>query len=230
MIPFSAMLWLVALFFGALGLRRGWKSELLSGGALILALFTILQLDGWLRNSILRFATLAQLFALQAAVLLLIFFLTHSNLGWFLQRPASGASSRRRSLLMHSLGAALGRCERLSARCFALVPSGYQPLSVRANDIGAVAGFPRGRSHPQSALARSHWWSWRAALTGWHCPDPLGTLLQDVSEGCEHTSRIGIPTCTSTLLALAARGFRRLLVSYMSAVSLSAVRISRRAR
>ena len=143
MIPFSAMLWLVALFFGALGLRRGWKSELLSGGALILALFTILQLDGWLRNSLLRFASLAQLFALQAAVLLLVFFLTHSNLGWFSQRPASGASSRRRSLLMHSLGAALGGVNGylLAASLWYLLDINLYPFApmISAPSLGSPA-------------------------------------------------------------------------------------------
>ena len=108
MLPLSATLWLCAFFFGALGLKRGVKRELLSSAGLILAVVAIAQLDIWLRSSLLRLATFAQLFLLQTAVLLLVFFLTHTRIGHFHLISHENTETRKRAILNRLLGMALG--------------------------------------------------------------------------------------------------------------------------
>lgn len=108
MIPFTAMLWFSILFFGVFGLRRGWKNEVLSSGIIILTMFSITQLDGWLRNSILRFATLTHVFSLEASVLIFAYFLSHIDLGRFAQQKSNLDHGWGRLLVTAMLGGVLG--------------------------------------------------------------------------------------------------------------------------
>ena len=147
MIPMTAFLAFAAIFFGAIGVRRGWRCEMISTAVLFWSQFFLVQMDGWLRNSLLRFATLAQLFIIQAAILLLVFFLTHSNIGWFAQQPLSYAGGRRQVWRMRALAATLGAANSyiLVASLWYLLDINLYPFSpliqAPAPDSPALAAF-----------------------------------------------------------------------------------------
>lgn len=98
MISITALLWISVVFYFVLGIRRGWRDELLSSALIIMAFVSIFLLDGWLRNHILRFASLTYHFVVEITILVVLFFLSHFFFR-SLVRPKSSISTGWRSYL-----------------------------------------------------------------------------------------------------------------------------------
>ena len=102
MISITVLIWISVVFFFVLGIRRGWRNELLSSGTIILAFVSIFQLDGWLRNHILRFASMTHIFVVETIILVVLFFLSHLFLRSIVQ-PTTNISTKWRSFVLTSL-------------------------------------------------------------------------------------------------------------------------------
>ncbi|MCY4009719.1 MAG: hypothetical protein OXF22_08240 [Anaerolineaceae bacterium] len=108
MIPMTAMLWIGVVFFTVLGMRRGWKKELWTLGLLVSVVFSILQLDGWFRHVILRFMSMSHLFALEAMILALVYFMAHLLIRSAAAQSANLSNGWRKRLLTLLWGGLLG--------------------------------------------------------------------------------------------------------------------------
>lgn len=104
MIPITAMLWIGVGFFAILGMRRGWKRESLTFGILISVVISILHLDGWFRQIILRFMSLSNIFALQAMILTMVFFMAHLLIRTAAPQPMNQPTGWRKRTLTYLWG------------------------------------------------------------------------------------------------------------------------------
>lgn len=76
MIELSALMWTFAIFFGILGFLRGWNKEVVATAGIVMAVFAIFQIDGFVRGYIFVRMPPSQVFLLQGAVFCaMVFFL-----------------------------------------------------------------------------------------------------------------------------------------------------------
>lgn len=94
MIQLSSLMWTIAIFFALVGFLRGWNRELVASAGIVLALFTIFQLDPLLRSFFFVFLPREQLFILQAVIFLAIVILVYRIQEFTGGRRRSGAENR----------------------------------------------------------------------------------------------------------------------------------------
>jgi hypothetical protein len=101
------MTWIVAIFFAIIGMIRGWSKELVSLAGIILALFTLFQFDGLLRETLLANVPPEQVFIVQCLIFVgIVFFAYQTNaLG---KRQLVNPNEGRDNLQSTVLGAVVG--------------------------------------------------------------------------------------------------------------------------
>ncbi|MBZ0286784.1 MAG: CvpA family protein [Anaerolineae bacterium] len=88
MIEIYSMTWIVAIFFGIIGMIRGWSKELVSLAGIILAMFALFQFDSLLRGVFLASVPHDQAFFVQIGLFGVIVYFAY-------QTRAPGVSSDR---------------------------------------------------------------------------------------------------------------------------------------
>lgn len=73
------MLWICAIFFGIIGAMRGWNREIISTAGIILALFTLFQLDPLLRGVFLASVPREQTFFVQVGLFAAIIYFAYQS-------------------------------------------------------------------------------------------------------------------------------------------------------
>jgi hypothetical protein len=106
MIELSAVLVMMAIFFGIIGFMRGWNREIVSTAGVVLGLFALFQFDTLLRGTLLANVNRDQVFLVQTAIFVAIVYFAYQT------RSVMGADIARRegrdSLQESVLGALLG--------------------------------------------------------------------------------------------------------------------------
>ena len=108
MISITALIWLSVAFSFVMGIRRGWRNELLSTATILMTFVAIFQLDGWLRNHILRFASLTQVFVLETTIFAVFFFLSHQRFRSSLSSVTYISTGRQSYFLKSLFGGVVG--------------------------------------------------------------------------------------------------------------------------
>ncbi|MDZ4769499.1 MAG: CvpA family protein [Chloroflexota bacterium] len=106
MVQLAALMWMMAFFFGFIGLLRGWNKEIISTAGIVLGLFALFQFDTLLRGVLLANVPRDQVFFVQAIFFVVIVYFAY-------QQRALMAGERRRDagrddLQNKILGAILG--------------------------------------------------------------------------------------------------------------------------
>ncbi len=89
MIQLSAVMVLMAVFFGLIGFLRGWNKELISTAGIVLGLFALYQFDALLRGTLLAGVNRDQVFFVQALIFIVIVYFAYQ------QRAIMGDDVRR---------------------------------------------------------------------------------------------------------------------------------------
>lgn len=79
MLELVTLVWVFVIFFGAVGLQRGWTKEIIALAGITLGLFALHQFDATLRQQLLASFSPQQKFLAQAAILLLIAFFAYQT-------------------------------------------------------------------------------------------------------------------------------------------------------
>ncbi|MBC6936621.1 MAG: hypothetical protein DWB42_12365 [Chloroflexi bacterium] len=79
MVQLYTMLWISAIFFGIIGAMRGWNREIVSTAGIILALFTLFQLDPLLRGVFLASVPREQTFFVQVGLFAAIIYFAYQS-------------------------------------------------------------------------------------------------------------------------------------------------------
>lgn len=107
MVQLAALMWMMAAFFGFIGLLRGWNKEIISTAGIVLGLFALFQFDTLLRGVLLVNVPRDQVFYVQSLFFISIVYFAY-------QQRALLAGERRRGgegrddLQNKILGALLG--------------------------------------------------------------------------------------------------------------------------
>ncbi len=81
MIQIYSMLWISAVFFGIVGVIRGWNRELLTLAGIILSVFALFQFDALLRGVLLASVPEDQVFFVELFIFVLILYMTYRTRG-----------------------------------------------------------------------------------------------------------------------------------------------------
>lgn len=79
MLELVTLVWIFVLFFGAVGIQRGWTKEIIALAGITLGLFALHQFDATIRQQLLAAFSAQQKFMIQAAILLLIAFFAYQT-------------------------------------------------------------------------------------------------------------------------------------------------------
>ncbi len=102
MIQLSAVMIVMAIFFGIIGFLRGWNKELISTAGIVLGLFALYQFDSLIRGTLLAGVSRDQVFFVQALIFLAIVYFayqTRSILGEDIRRRNEGRDRFQESIL-----------------------------------------------------------------------------------------------------------------------------------
>lgn len=87
MVQLYSLMWILAIFFGVIGLMRGWNREIIALAGILLGMFALFQLDGLLRGVLLLGFPRNQAFLIQIGVFLVIVFFSYQNRTFVPDRP-----------------------------------------------------------------------------------------------------------------------------------------------
>jgi len=79
MVQIFSLMWILAVFFGIVGLIRGWSKEIIATAGIVLGMFALFQFDTLLRGTILLRFPIDQVFFIQAGIFLVIVFFAYQN-------------------------------------------------------------------------------------------------------------------------------------------------------
>ncbi len=79
MLELATLVWIFVLFFGAVGIQRGWTKEIIALAGITLGLFALHQFDATIRQQLLAAFSAQQKFFTQTAILLLIAFFAYQT-------------------------------------------------------------------------------------------------------------------------------------------------------
>lgn len=79
MIELSVLVWIMAIFFGYIGMLRGWTKELIASSGIILGLFALYQFDTLLRVQLLGALPNDQRFYIQSFIFIVIVFFAYQT-------------------------------------------------------------------------------------------------------------------------------------------------------
>jgi len=104
MISLFAMLWVSAIFFGIIGVMRGWSKEIIATAGIVLATFVLFQSDSLLRGLFLSRISRDQAFLVQMGIFAAIIYLAYRS-----RTVAEDRTQARPSRLQNAvLGAVFG--------------------------------------------------------------------------------------------------------------------------
>jgi hypothetical protein len=104
MIQLYSMMWISAIFFGIVGMMRGWNRELLTLAGILLSVFALFQFDALLRGVLLASVSNDQVFFVELFLFCLILYMTYRVRGG----GVSGGGPRRNRFQEMILGGLVG--------------------------------------------------------------------------------------------------------------------------
>lgn len=99
MIQLSAILLMMAIFFGIVGFLRGWNRELIATAGIILGLFALFQFDSLLRGVLLAGVAQEQVFVVQTLIFVVVVFFAYQTRALGRGRSPDGRDSLQESVL-----------------------------------------------------------------------------------------------------------------------------------
>lgn len=108
MISLFAMLWVSAIFFGIVGMMRGWTKEIVSTAGIMLATFVVFQSDALLRGLLLSRISRDQAFIVQMAIFAAIIYLAYRSRTLVEERVQARPSRLQNAVLGALIGALNG--------------------------------------------------------------------------------------------------------------------------